>query len=48
MKGPALRVPLWPLALAGGSFHPRPLQIAPSGAMVMCCAMSLHPFTFVW
>jgi hypothetical protein len=30
--------------LAGGRFQSRPVQMVPSGAMVMCWAMSRQPF----
>ena len=48
MNGPDCSLPLWPVALAGALFQFLPVQIVPSGAIVMCCAMSLKPRSFVW
>ncbi len=48
MKGPTRGLPLCPTALAGEMFQLRPVQIVPSGAIVMCWAMSLNPRSRVW
>ena len=47
MKGPASALPLCPAELAGGRSQLLPVQIVPSGAIVTCWAMSLHPFSCV-
>ena len=48
MNGPAARVPFTLAELAGARFQSRPVHSDPSGPMVRCCAMSVHPFTCVW
>jgi hypothetical protein len=48
MNGPNRELPFCPAALAGARFQLRPVQTNPSGSMVTCWAMSLHPLTSVW
>ena len=48
MNGPAVELPLKPVALAGAAFQSRPVQIIPRGSMVMCWAMSENPRSSVW